>query len=124
MVGHRGLAAYRETGSVLGATYDRGSEADIHRLRGEVLVSAAGGRTCTRDAADAERCFRTAVDVARRRGARSAELRGALALARLWQARGEPERARRLLAPRCRWFTEGAETSDLQAARKLLGRLP
>jgi adenylate cyclase len=64
------------------------------------------------------------VAVARRRGARSAELRGVIALARLWQVRGELERARRLLAPRCRWFIEGADTTDLRAARKLLATLP
>jgi hypothetical protein len=74
-------------------------------------------------AADPERCFRRAIETARRRSARSLELRAVTSLARLWQARGEGARARRLLAPLCRWFVEGADTADLRAARQLLAAL-
>jgi hypothetical protein len=63
------------------------------------------------------------LEIARRRSARSLELRAATSLARLWQARGESARARRLLARRCRWFAEGADTADLTSARRLLAAL-
>jgi len=72
---------------------------------------------------DAESCLRKAVALARRRGARSQELRAATSLAALWHSRGEVARARHLLAPLCRWFTEGADTSDVKAARDLLATI-
>ena len=97
--------------------------AELTRLRGEILLRlepSPGGRE---DATDAERTFVEALDIARRQEAKSLELRAATSLARLWQARGETQRARGLLANSYRWFTEGHETGDHQAAATLLAAL-
>jgi predicted ATPase len=72
---------------------------------------------------DAERSFRTAIDLARRRGEKSLELRAATSLARLWQQQGKRDVARRLLADIYGWFTKGFETADLKEAKALLGEL-
>ena len=105
-------------------TGHRCNEPDMYRVRGELLLrraTDAGGAGRTR--LEAERCLRKAMRLARRRSARSQELRAATSLARVWQSRGQPDRGRRLLAPLCRWFTEGADTTDVQAARRLLEAL-
>ena len=79
----------------------RAFEAELHRARGEILLE--------RDPANpalAEEAFLTAIAVAKRQGARSFELRAALALAKLYQSTARPAdapcrpraRARRLFA--------------------------
>jgi predicted ATPase len=73
--------------------------------------------------AEAEACFQQALDVARRRQARSWELRAAMSLARLWQQQGKRDEAHELLAPVYSWFTEGFDTADLQEAKALLEAL-
>jgi hypothetical protein len=69
---------------------------------------------------EAEACFHRVLDVARRQGAKSLELRAALSLARLLRDRGEPAEGRRLLAATFGGFTEGWDTPDLQDARVFL----
>jgi len=68
----------------------------------------------------AEQCFQQALDMARRQGALSLELRAATSLARRWREQQRVSQARKLLAPVYRRFTEGFETADLVAARTLL----
>jgi predicted ATPase len=70
--------------------------------------------------ANAESGFQQALDVARRQGALSWELRAATSLARVWRERQRASEARKLLAPIYRRFSEGFETADLIAARALL----
>jgi predicted ATPase len=94
------------------------SEAELHRLKGELLRERA-----VPDAHQAEACFHQALDVARRQQARSLELRAAMSLSRLWQQQGKRPEARALLAPLYGWFTEGFDTADLQEARALLEAL-
>ncbi len=119
-----GLQAVEEALALAASTGDRVCEPDMHRVRGELLLQRdAGGGIGERARIDAERCLRRAIGLARRRSARGQELRAASRLARLWQSRGERERARRLLAPLCRWFTEGADTPDVRAARQVLEEL-
>jgi predicted ATPase len=72
---------------------------------------------------EAERCFRRAVDLARRRELKSFELRAATSLARLWRDQGRREDARRALADVYGSFTEGFHTQDLRAAKALLDQL-
>ena len=45
------------------------------------------------------------------------------ARARLRRDQGKPQRARELLAPIYRWFTEGFDTPDLKQAKTLLDEL-
>ena len=65
-----------------------------------------------------------ALAIARQQQAKSLELRAAISVVRLWQQQGKHQEARVLLAPICGWFTEGCDTTDLQAAKTLLGLWP
>ncbi|MBI2862607.1 MAG: hypothetical protein HYX89_07295 [Chloroflexi bacterium] len=93
-------------------------EAEIHRLKGQVYLAGDPPQY-----EDAERCFVTALEIARRQRAKSWELRAAMSLARLWQQQGRGEDARQVLAGVYGWFTEGFDTADLQEARALLEAL-
>jgi predicted ATPase len=72
---------------------------------------------------DVEECFGRALDVSRRQGAKSFELRAATSLARLWGDQGRIAAARDLLVPVYGWFTEGFDTLDLMGAKALLAQL-
>ena len=93
-------------------------EADLHRLRGELLLALPEPE---RPAAEA--CFLRALAVAREQGARWWELRAATSLARLWRDQARGREARDLLAPIHGWFTEGFGTVDLREAGALLREL-
>jgi predicted ATPase len=98
------------------------NEAEIYRLQGELLLRQAmgGNGSPARPPLEAEACWHQALDVARRQGAKSLELRAALSLGRLWQRQGKRAAAHTLLADIYGWFTEGFETPDLQEAKALL----
>ncbi len=102
----------------VGKTDERCWEAELYRLRGELLRSEAMNR-----GAEAEGCFRTAIEVARGQQAKSLELRAAVSLGRLWRDEGKRAQAHRLVAEVYDWFTEGFETPDLKDARSLLEEL-
>jgi class 3 adenylate cyclase/predicted ATPase len=94
---------------------DLWSEAELHRIKGELLL-----RQAVPDTPKAEACFQQALAVARRQQAKSWELRAAMSLSRLWQQQGKRAEAREVLAPIYSWFTEGFDTPDLQEAKALL----
>jgi predicted ATPase len=96
---------------------ERYYEAELHRLRGELLWMQG-------DEAAAEASFRQAIDVARKRSARSWELRATMSLSRLMVEQGKREGARQQLADVYNWFTEGFDTPDLVDAKALLEELP
>jgi predicted ATPase len=73
--------------------------------------------------AEAERCFRIAIEIARRQSARIAELRATTSLARLLNEQGRRDEARAMLAEIYGWFTEGFDTAALKDAKALLDRL-
>ena len=97
---------------------ERRWEAELYRLKGEVLLTLSANKY-----AEAETCFRQALDIARGQQAKSLELRAAMSLSRLWQQQGKQAEARALLAPIYSWFTEGFDTLDLQEAKTLLEEL-
>ena len=104
------LAALDEGLALVERTEERLFEAELYRLRGEALRSAAHP--------DAEGCFHQALAVARKQSARSLELRAAVSLARLGRGRGGERR--RALADALSGFTEGFDTPDVQEAQTLL----
>ena len=128
-----GLNVLAEALAFAHTTGERCYEAELHRLKGELLlqsgVQGLGPGVSPSDAglqsqdAEAEACFHQALDIARRQQARSLELRAAMSLSRLWQRQGKHTKARELLAPFYDWFTEGFDTPDLQDARALLEAL-
>ena len=75
------------------------------------------------DVANAEECFRQALEWGRRQDALSWELRSATSLAHLYHRQGRTTQARKVLTPVYRRFTEGFETADLLAAKALLDAL-
>ena len=91
---------------------------DLHRLRAAIALRAPGDSV---EAAEAD--LNRALALARDQASPSLELRAARDLARLWGERGERRRARDLLAPVYRWFTEGLANPDLQEAKRLLDHL-
>jgi predicted ATPase len=99
-------------------TGGRESEAEVHRVKGELLLARSPS-----DQVGAEVSFREALDTGRRHSAKSLELRAATSLARLWQQQDRKDEARELLAPVYDWFTEGFDTRDLKEAKALLEEL-
>ena len=117
-----GLHVIHEALRLTATNFDCFWEAELHRLRGALLLAQAGTRLSTKGQAaeEAATCFQQALAVARQQGAKALELRAAMSLSRLWQAQGQPDAARTLLADVYSGFTEGFNTADLQAAKSLL----
>ena len=113
-----GLGAIDEALALVQQHQETFCEAELYRLKGELLLSLSAGH-----AAEAEACFHSALEIARRQSANSWELRTTMSLARLWQCQGKRTEARELLAPVYGWFTEGFDTADLQEAKALLEEL-
>jgi predicted ATPase len=91
---------------------ERYYEAELYRLRGELLLKANEG--------NAEDCFKRSLAIAESQKAKAWQLRTALSLARLYRSQGKADEARNLLKPIYESFTEGFETDDLRDAGVLL----
>jgi len=113
-----GLRVLAEALTAVHKTGERQHEAELHRLKGELLLQQD-----IPDEQEVESCLHQAVDVARQQQAKSLELRAAISLSRLWQYQGKRTEAYDLLAPIYGWFTEGFDTADLQEAKTLLEAL-
>jgi predicted ATPase len=114
----QGLASIEEAVECMNRTGQRLFEPELHRMKGDLLLAVS------RDThAEAEDCFRHALDCARRQGNKYAELSAALSLSRLWRVQGKTDDARTLLEEIYGSFTEGFETRDLRAAKALLDEL-
>jgi len=112
----RAAEVLAEAEMAIAASNERWWEAEIHRLKGVLLLSR--GNT-----AQSEICFERSMRIARQQRATSLELRAATSLARVWGDQGRRAEARDLLAPVYGWFTEGFDTPDLKDARALLDAL-
>jgi tetratricopeptide (TPR) repeat protein len=114
-----GLAAIEEAIVHSERTEERWATAEMLRIKGDLLLmqDAPGA------AAAAEGSFRQALDLARRQGALSWELRAATSLARLMTDQGRCADAMAVLQPVYDRFTEGFATTDLKAAKALLDDL-
>jgi class 3 adenylate cyclase/tetratricopeptide (TPR) repeat protein len=111
-----GLNSLAEAAQIVETTDERDQEAEVHRVRGELL-------NATGDRAGAEQSYHQALAVARRQSAKLFELCSATSLARLWRDQGKRTEARALLAPVYGWFTEGFDTPVLKDAKALLDQL-
>jgi adenylate cyclase len=90
----------------------------LHHVQGELLLAQNPS-----NAAKAEQCYRTAIEIARRQSARLEELRATTSLARVLANQGKRDEARTMLADIYGWFTEGFDTADLKDAKALLDKL-
>jgi predicted ATPase len=86
------------------------------RIKGEFLASGP-------HLSEAETWFSRSLDVAREQSALAWELRTATSLAHLWVRQGQSDEAQRLLRAVYDRFTEGFDTLDLRAAKRLLDEL-
>jgi class 3 adenylate cyclase/predicted ATPase len=114
----RAIAILDEALATVQRTGCRAFEAELNRVRGEMLLK--------RDPASptpAEQAFRTAVAIARQQGTRSFELRAALALAKLYQSTGRPADAHAVLAPALEGFSPTPEMPEIAEAKELLAAL-
>jgi len=113
-----GLAVLAEALALAEASSARGNDAELHRLRGDLL-----NRLPSPDWTEIEAAYRTALNIAREQGTRGFELRTAVSLAGLLNDHRRCDEARDLLAPVYNWFTEGFGTQDLKEAKALLDEL-
>jgi class 3 adenylate cyclase/predicted ATPase len=113
-----GLKALDEALTRLGKSEMQWWEAELHRLRGELLLQHVVAQP-----GEAEACFQKALTVARRQQAKSLELRATMSLARLWQQQGKQAQACELLGEIYGCFTEAFDTADLKDAKALLDEL-
>ncbi len=132
-----GLSAVAEALTVAQQSGQHYWEAELHRLTGVLTLQA--GASSGRDAGprgtgpdprsagtdppapgDAESHFLRAIEIARRQGARSLELRATVNLSRRWADTGKLREAHALLSDIYGWFTEGFDTADLSEAKSLL----
>ncbi len=133
---HEALQVLTEALDVIHATRECAWEAELHRIKGELLLKTRDrdrdrglgtqqnqGARVAKPELEAEACFRAAMDIARGQEAKSWDLRAAMSLVRLWRSQGKEAEARQLLAERYGWFTEGFDTLDLEDAKALLGEL-
>jgi predicted ATPase len=133
-----GLEAVAEALGVAHRTGERYYEADLYRIKGELTLKQASSSDSWRTAVcstlplaeieaamleEAEGCFQQAIEIARRQGAKSLELRAVMSLSRLWQQQGRGSAARRVLAEIYSWFAEGGSTPELKEAQALLAAL-
>ena len=146
----RGLDAYRATGAALALPYyfgllgralidsgrsrdaddaliralaiaekshERCYEPELHRLRGELALDEGQSP----DAAEAH--FQRSIEIAKKQKSKAWELRSTMSLARLHQGQRRRGEAYERLSEIFAKFTEGFETTDLQAAKSLLAEL-
>ncbi len=122
-----GLASLSEAQAVVDRTGERRYDTMLSHFKGKLLLGQTSRMKNADDqrekAAEAEACFRHAIDVARQQNAKSLELRAVMSLCKLWQQQGRQDEARELLAGVYGWFTEGFDTGDLKAAKALLVEL-
>ena len=108
-----GLTALTMIGTMLPAGDDTCHDADLARVQGELVLAAND------DVAGAAAAFQHGLTLARNQGARSLELRCAVALARLRLRQGRRDDAREVLAPLRPTFEVADPTIDTRGAREL-----
>lgn len=114
-----GLLVVHEAFDLLEKGFGRISEAELHRLRGGLML----GKGASGSLEAAEASLLKALDVAHAQQALCWELRASMGLARLWRGMGRSEEAHACLAAVYSQFNEGFDTEDLQEAADLLEEL-
>jgi TolB-like protein/class 3 adenylate cyclase/tetratricopeptide (TPR) repeat protein len=115
----RAVAVLDEALATCERTGHRSYQAELHRVRGEMLLN----RGDPAETASAEQALRTAIAVAKEQGARSFELRAALALAKLEQSTARPADAHEVLAQALEGFSTTREMPEIGEGQALLAAL-
>jgi predicted ATPase len=102
----------------LEATENRWYEAELHRVRGEMLLKHDAANT-----PPAEQSLQAAIAIAQSQKGRSFELRAALSLAKLYRAANRDADAQAVLAPVVEGFPPTRQFPELTEAQTLLAAL-
>jgi len=113
-----GLRRVDDALAELEVTEQRYYEAEMHRIRAEILLKRDPANT-----APAEQSLQTAIAVAQSQKARSFELRAALSLAKLYCAANRDADAHAVLAPAVEGFPPTQQFPELTEAQTLLAAL-
>jgi DNA-binding SARP family transcriptional activator/predicted ATPase len=110
-----GLAEIERALSIADLHGGRFQLSEMLRLKGELLLlrSRSGLR-------EAEACFREAIEVAERQGAKVPKLRAAMSIARLLAGRGDTRAALSLLRPAYDTISGGRDLADMKIAAALI----
>ena len=112
-------------------------DAELHRLKGELLLTHADHRARSdlppegsggldsdqHPFVAAEACFQEALKIAQKQKAKSWELRAALSIALLYERQDRNGEAHKILDRTYCLFSEGFETTDLTDAKRMLDHL-
>jgi len=132
-----GLRVLEEALDVVHRNGEGNYQAELYRIKGELLLMQATGRGVSRAATgaktvvkakpfvvtQAEGCFHQSIKIAQQQKAKSWELRAVMSLARLYKNQNKQQEARGLLTQIYDRFTEGFDTVDLREAKALLDEL-
>ena len=110
-----GLRRLDDALAELEATENRWYEAEMHRIRAEILLKRDPA-----DTAAAEQSLQAAIAIAQSQKARSFELRAALSLAKLYRAANRDADAHAVLAPAVEGFPPTQQFPELAEAQTLL----
>jgi len=113
-----GLRRLDDALAALEHTEQRSYEAEMHRIRGEILLKRDRA-----DTAAAEQSLQAAIAIAQSQKARSFELRAALSLAKLYRAANRDVDAHAVLAPAVEGFPPTQQFPELTEAQALLSPL-
>jgi predicted ATPase len=113
-----GLRRLDDALAELGRTEQHWYEAEMHRIRAEILLKREPANT-----AAAEQSLQAAIAVAQSQKARSFELRAALSLAKLYRAAHRDAEAHAVLAPAVEGFPPTEQFPELTEAQTLLSAL-
>ena len=113
-----GLRRLDDALAELERTEERWYEAEMHRIRAEILLKRDPANT-----AAAEQSLQAAIAIAQSQKARSFELRAALSLAKLYRAANRDADAHAVLAPAVEGFPPTQQFPELAEAQALLAAL-
>ena len=113
-----GLATLNAEHEAIERTGERWFHAEVHRVRGELLL-----RRQPPDFAAAAAAFMLAIDIAQRQKTRTFELHAAVALATIYKGNHQDQAARRLLEQALAGFGEVREFPEVAEANRLLASL-
>ena len=113
-----GLRRLDDALAEVGRTEQRYYEAEMHRIRAEILLQRDPA-----DTAGAEQSLQAAIAIAQSQKARSFELRAALSLAKLYRAANRDADAHTVLAPAVENFPPTRQFPELIEAQTLLAAL-
>jgi class 3 adenylate cyclase/predicted ATPase len=107
------MALVGQTLFEIGTTSGRWYEAELHRLKGDLLLDRG-------DSPAAENSYETAIAVSARQGARLWQLRATNSLGSLWRTQAKLARLHKRLAPLYASFDKEMMIADLKEAKVLL----